>query len=156
MFIKSLFLLIFSASTMFSMEVDEPWTVLVKQCNQEKFYVRFPDDPVFELENGKYHFYHQTEEAEHHLEIEKREQLEKERVFQEVMQRLENSKEIAIENVNQDKNSLEVVLSSKKENTKTIQKMIVTDQNVFTFKTQSSDFRVNDHNQFVDSFSLIS
>lgn len=160
MFIRFLFLLLVSSVCLFSIENEEPWVLLVKQCDNEKIMVRFPEDPAFNFyeDEMRHHFYSDVFDVQHHLKIEQREKRERDEIFNRILSDLENCKEVALISTKQKNSKKKTYLDIKAqvENTGYYESRIyLSKHHIFTLETQYPSGVNSTHNDFVKSFQLV-
>lgn len=162
MLIRITLIVLFSASCLFSIEKKEPWALLIKKCNQEKFSIRFPQDPkfIYSPNQKKHHFFCELNGIEYCLKVRQREQDGPEVVFKQVLERLEASKGHVIlaksDKIRSAKSYLDVKAQILGENPKIYEvRTIITKENIYTLETFSPNGVETDHVGFLKSFQLL-
>jgi len=161
MFIRILLIVLLSSGCLYSIQED-PWVLLIKKCNQEKFSIRFPQDPefIFSTTEKSHHFFFESDGFEHHLKVRQRGGEDHVQVFQQVKEKLEFSKEHTIletsEKIRPAKSYLDIKSQILGENSKIYEvRTIITKENIYTLETFRLTGVEAGHAGFLKSFQLL-
>lgn len=157
--IRYIFIFLLSFVRLFSLEQEDPWVLLIKQYGKEKVLVRFPEDPVLKVPSNQTSLFISEVQGEKYLlKMEQREEREKREVFDQILQRIEEAKELALFDVKEKDNSKKTYIETKVQASNSMfieSRTYVTKEHIFTLESQYPLNTKSSHKDFVNSFQII-
>lgn len=161
MIIRNVFIFLLSSTCLFSLQQEDPWVLLIKQYGQEKVLLRFPEDPILQvISEQKATLLESVSQGEKYLlKMQHREQKEKREIFDQILLKIENSKELALLETKEKDSSNKTYIDTKvltPDDMYIESRTFLTKEHIFTLESHSPKEKVSSHKDFINSFKIVS